>query len=263
MNNLDIPVARSVVVSGSKKWLVDYYSPGPPPIAVEFLDKKTKFYEKIVKLLDIRKTKDARAIMVAAKGTIDHDSINLATNFGIYIVMKGDDQGLRAAMSGGDLFDINNSTRNLLLSLRNKKIARECRAEILEILSKECLTHKEIVARLKLRFGERTVSTQLRSLRSKGEVVPLCRLEDGAAVFGLPGATYPVREGLSKSSRSVFIRRLILNFLKQKGRPSTYLEMMNYFGLKRNLVTSALRELKRRGEVTKTSEGWTLSKDRI
>jgi len=34
--------------------------------------------------------------------------------------------------------------------------------------------------------------------------------------------------------------------------------MMSHLGLRRNIVTSALRDLKRKGEVTKTEDGWTL-----
>ncbi|MEM2128451.1 MAG: hypothetical protein QXM93_02510 [Candidatus Methanomethyliaceae archaeon] len=254
----EIPGERNVLVPASRNWLVDYYSPGPPPIAVEILKNKSKFYEKIVKLLDIRKTIDARAIMVAARDTIDQDSINLALNFGIYLVIKGDEKGLRTALSGGDLVEVNNSTRALLLNVRNRNLARECRGEILELLGKECLTLKEIVSRLRLRFGERTVYAQLRLLRSRGDVISVCRLEDGKAVFGLPGAMYPLREDLSKSSRPTYTKNLILNFLKQRGVPSTYLEIMSRLGLKRNVVTSALRDLKRKGRVIKTQEGWTL-----
>ncbi|MBC7113448.1 MAG: hypothetical protein H5T34_05480 [Candidatus Methanomethyliales bacterium] len=258
MDSLGIPGARNVVVSGSKNWLLDYYSPGPPPIAVEFLNKKTKFYEKLVKLLDIRKTMDARAIMLAARGTIDRDAVNLALNFGIYLVMKGDDQGLKAALGGGDLTEVNNSTRAILLNMKNRKLASECRSEILDLLSRECLTIREIISRLRLRFGERTVYSQLRSLRTRGDVISVCRLEDGTAVFGLPGIIYPVREDLSRSSRAAYIKNLILNFLKEKGRPITYLEIMSHFSLKRSIVTSALRDLKRKGKVIKTQGGWTL-----
>jgi len=258
MDFLGIPGERNVVVPGSKNWLLDYYSPGPPPIAVEFLNKKTKFYEKLVKLLDVRKTMDARAIMLAARGTVDQDAVNLALNFGIYLVINGDDQGLKAALSGGDLAEVNNSTRAMLLNMRNRRLASECRREILELLSKECLTIREVASRLRLRFSERTVYSQLRSLHSRGEVISMCRLEDGTAVFGLPGAIYPVREDLSRSSRASYIKNLILNFLKEKGRPATYLEMMSHLGLRRNIVTSALRDLKRKGEVTKTLDGWTL-----
>ncbi|MCX8181862.1 MAG: hypothetical protein N3D12_01960 [Candidatus Methanomethyliaceae archaeon] len=258
MDSPEIPGEKNVVVSGSKNWLLDYYSPGPPPIAVEFLKKKTKFYEKLVKLLDIRKTRDARSIMIATRGTIDQDSINLALNFGIYLVMKGDDQNLRTALSGGDLVEVNNSTRSLLMNMRNRKLARECRGEILDILSKECLTLKEITSRLRLRFGERTAYAQLRSLRSRGNIISICRLEDGTAVFGLPGCVYPMREDFSKSSRAAYTKSLILNFLKQRGVTSTYIEIMSHLGLRRNVVTSALRDLRRKGLVIKTQEGWTL-----
>ncbi|MGC8935901.1 MAG: hypothetical protein ACP5KV_00850 [Candidatus Methanomethylicaceae archaeon] len=251
---------RNAVVAGSRNWLVDFYSPGPPPIVVEFLNKRNKFYEKIVKLLDLQKTKDARAIMVATRASIDQDCINLAMNFGIYLVLNGEEHSLKIALSGGDLVEVNNSTRTILLKMRNRNLAKECRNEILDLLSRECLTYKEIAARLNLRFGEKTVYAQLRSLRSKGNVVTLCRREDGTAIFGLPAVTYPVRDDLSRPSRALYIKNLILGLLKKRDKPITYLEIMSLLGLQRNIVTSALRDLRRRGLVSKTQDGWTLAR---
>lgn len=258
--SLGISGKRNAVVAGSRNWLVDFYSPGPPPIVVEFLNKRNRFYEKIVKLLDLQKTKDARAIMVATRGSIDQDCVNLAINFGIYLVLKGEENALKTALSGGDLVEVNNSTRTILLSMKSRKLARECRDEILELLSRECLTYKEIAARLNLRFGEKTVYAQLRSLRSKGNIITLCRKEDGTAIFGLTAVAYPVRDDLSRPSRAIYIKNLILGLLKKRGKPTTYIEIMSLLGLRRNIVTSALRDLRRQGLVSKTPEGWTLAR---
>lgn len=252
---------KNVVVLGSKKWLLDYYFKGPPPIAVELLTKRNKFFEKIVKLLDILKSKDARTIIVASRGTIDQDYLNIATNFRIYVVMKGDERNLKAAISGDDLLEVNNVTRDYIMKIRNRRLAKECRAEILDVLGKDCLTYKELTRRLKLRFNERTVYAQLRSLRLKQIVIALCRRESGEAVFGLPGVVYPLREDLSKTSRAAYIKKLVLNILRSEGRPISYLDIMKDLGLKRSVVTSALRDLKRKGEVARTADGWKYAKN--
>ncbi|MGQ9759916.1 MAG: winged helix-turn-helix domain-containing protein [Candidatus Methanomethylicaceae archaeon] len=249
---------RNIAVTGSRNWLIDYYFKGPPPVAIEFLSKRVKFYEKIVKLLDLKKMIDARSIMVVTKGAIDQDSLNLATNFGIYVVMVGDERGLKAALGGDDLQEVNGMARARLLITRSRKAAKECRSAILEALSKECLTYKELAERLKLRFSQRTVYVQLRLLRSKGIIETVCRREDGKAVFGLPGVSYTLREDLSKTSRVAYVKRLVLSFLISRSRPMSYVEIMRDMRLKRGVVTSALRDLKKRGMVERTAEGWVV-----
>lgn len=254
---------RNVAVIGSRKWLLDYYLKGPPPVAIEFLNKRSKFFEKIVKLLDLKKTIDARAILVASRGTIDQDSVSLANSFGIYIVLSNDESGFKGALTGGDIQEINGQTCARLLEMRSRKIAKECRVTILEVLGKECLTYKELSRRLNLRFSERTVYTQLRSLRSKGLIVPMYRRADGKVVFGLPGVEYPLREDLSKKSRVAYVKKLVLNLLRTRTKPMSYLEIMKELGLRRSLVTSALRDLKKKGAVVRGSDGWSIRSGHI
>ncbi|MEM4705935.1 MAG: winged helix-turn-helix domain-containing protein, partial [Candidatus Methanomethylicaceae archaeon] len=51
-----------------------------------------------------------------------------------------------------------------------------------------------------------------------------------------------------------YIRKLILNLIKSK--PMNYLEIMEIIGLSKNLITSTLRELRKKGMIKKEGDKW-------
>lgn len=243
------PWKKRAKASGTIEWLVDYYYEGPPPMVIDFLNRKKEFFEKFVKLLDIKRTKDARAIIFAKKSALDLKFIEISTSFGIYITT--DEDLLIKAINGEDVFEVNSI---VIKNFRSREVLKNCRSEILELLNNECLTLNEITERLSFKYERNTIKNQVRNLLSRGKILKLCRLNTGEVVYGLPGKIYRIRENLSKESKKKYIRKLILNLIKS--RPMNYLEIVETLGLSKNLVTSALRELKKKGMIRKEGEKW-------
>ncbi|MEM1573308.1 MAG: winged helix-turn-helix domain-containing protein [Candidatus Methanomethylicaceae archaeon] len=250
MKWIDIfPWKKYVKVYGTIEWLVDYYYEGPPPIVIEYLNRKKEFYEKFVKLLDIKKVKDARVVFFAKKNAIDLKFIEISTSFGIYMTINED--LLIKAINGEDLFEINSV---IIKNFRNREVLKNCKNEILELLNNECLTLNEIIERLSFKYEKNTIKNQVRNLLLHGKILKLCRLNTGEVIYGLPGKIYKIRDNLSKESKKKYIRKLILNLIKSK--PMNYLEIMEILGLSKNLITSTLRELRKKGMIKKEGDKW-------
>ncbi|MCQ5341271.1 MAG: winged helix-turn-helix domain-containing protein [Candidatus Methanomethylicia archaeon] len=245
-----LPWKEKIEIMGTKKWILDYYYEGPPPIVIELLNKKKEFYEKIVKLLDLQKTLYAKTILFLKK-PIDLELIDLATSFSIYIVK--DDDGVIKVINGEDIYEINNNTKK---NIKSKIIAKECRNSILEIIKDECLTTNEIIDKLKLRFNEKTIRSQIRKLLSKGEIVKLYRLNNGKLVFGIPNKIYPLRENVSKSSRSKYLKNIILSILEN--RSLTPSEIANIIKVDKSIIIPILRELRKEGKIKRIKNEWML-----
>jgi Mn-dependent DtxR family transcriptional regulator len=253
----------NAVVAGSRRWILDFYFPGPPPLVVEFLSRrnKRKFPEKLLKLLDLRKSKDARAILVFAPGALGFEDVQLALSFGIYSVMDGDQTSLKNAIKGLDVAEVNGALRERLLKTKSRGASLECREAILELLEKGWLTYKELAESLRWRFDPATVYAQLRTLQSKGAVKVLSRTRRGEGMFGLPNRVYPLRGDLSNPSKISYLTETINRFLEDKNRPVSYQEMANSLGVRRHIITSILGGLAKKGSVRKVEGGWALYKD--
>jgi len=254
----------NAVVAGSRRWLLDFYSPGPPPLVVEFLSRRDKrrFPEKLLKLLDVKRSRDARAVLIAAAGSVGSAEVQLATSFGIYLVIDGDQTSLKNAIKGGDVAEVNGASRERLLKTKSRSASLECREAIMELLEKGWLTYKELVESLRWRFDSATVYAQLRTLQSKGMVKVLSRTRRGEGVFGLPGRVYPIRGDLSGPSKLSYLAETIRRLLESKDRPVGYQEMTNSLGVRRHVVTSVLRGLARSGSIRKVEGGWALAGDK-
>lgn len=246
-------------VTASKNWTIDFFSRGPPPVAVDCLSRRnrTLFYEKLVKLLDIRKYTDARAILVVDPGSIGPEEVQLASSFEIFVVLDTDASSLRAASEGGELGEINGKALASILSGRSSKVARECRSAILELLEKNWFTQSELEEQLRWRFSPRTVGSQIKTLERTGHILSLGRTVRGESLFGLPGRLYPLRGDLSNSSRRGCLSKNIKAILEDCERPMTYDEIVARVGAGKHTVTALLRELRRQGFVRKSEEGWT------
>jgi len=254
----------NAVVSGSRRWLLDIYSPGPPPLAVEFLSRrnKRKFPEKLLKLLDLKKSRDARAVLVVAPGAVGSEDVQLASSFGIYLVIDGDQTSLKSAIKGGDVTEVNVTSRERLLKTKSRGASLECREAIMELLETGWLTYEELAEQLRWRFDPATVYAQLRALQSRGKVKVLSRTRRGEGVFGLPDKVYPIRADLSGHSKISYLAETISRLLEGKDRPVGYQEMANSLGVRRHVVTSVLRGLAKSGSIQKVEGGWALAGDK-
>jgi len=254
----------NAVVAGSRRWLLDFYSPGPPPLVVEFLSRRNKrrFPEKLLKLLDLKKSRDARAVLVVAPGAVGSEDVQLASSFGIYLVIDGDQTSLKNAIKGGDVAEVGDASRERLLRTKSRDASLECREAIMELLDKGWLTYKEMAEQLRWRFDPTTVYAQLRTLQSKGAVKVLSRTGRGEGIFGLPGKVYPIRGDLSGPSKISYLAETISGLLESKDRPVSYQEMANSLGVRRHVVTSVLRGLAKSGSVRKVEGGWALAGDK-
>jgi predicted ArsR family transcriptional regulator len=255
----------NTIVTGSRRWLLDFYSPGPPPLVVEFLSRKNrhKFSEKLLKLLDLKKSRDARGVLVVAPGAVSSDDVQLASSFVIYLVIDGDQTSLKSAIKGGDVAEVNGASRERLLKIKSKGASLECREAIIELLEKGWLTYKELAESLRWRFDPATVYAQLRALQSKSAVKVLSRTRRGEGVFGLPDKFYSVRSDLSSLSKVSYLAETISRILKGKDRPVSYQEMANLLGVRRHVVTSVLRGLAKKGSVRKVEGGWASGDNRL
>jgi predicted transcriptional regulator len=251
----------NTVIAGTRRWILDFYSPGPPPLVLEFLSRrnKRKFPEKLLKLIDLKTSRDARAVLVVAPGAVSSEDVQLATSFAIYLVIDGDQPSLKNALRGGDVVEVNGASRERHLKIKSKSVSLECREAITELLEKGWLTYKELAESLRWRFDSATVYTQLRSLQSKGTVKVLSRTKKGEGIFGLPNKFYSIRGDLSKLSKIRYLEETIFGILDNKGQPMGYQEITILLGVKRHVVTSILRGLTKKGSIRKVGGGWTLN----
>ncbi len=245
-------------VDGTCEWMVDFYSPGPPPFVVEYLSRsKRDYYEKLVKLLDVKAKLDARAIMVVPRRSLDLRKVQLAGSFGVYVVVEGDTDALRRAVQGEDVTALNELACAPLLRVKNRVSARRCRELIVGLLEEGWLTAGELEERLGWGYDAKTVRSQLRTLQLGGLVEVVARARSGEGLYGLPGAPCRLRGDLSRRSRGECLRKMIAGALSAAGRPLTSAEIATSLGVPRGIATSTLRELCRAGAARMVDGGWT------
>jgi len=228
--------------------VVEYLS-GPNP--------KRDYYEKLVKLLDIKARLDARVIMVVPKRSLDLRKVQLAGSFGVYVVVEGDTDALRRAMQGEDLTAVNELACAPPLRVKNRASASKCRELIVGLLEEGWLTAGELEERLGWGYDAKTVRAQLRTLQLGGQVKVVARARSGEGLYGLPGTPCRLREDLSRRSRGECLRRMITGALSAAGRPLTSAEIAGLLGVPRGIAASMLRGLCRAGAARRVDGGWT------
>jgi len=251
---------RNAHVEASREWIVDFFNKGPPPLVIEFLHRKEqmRFYEKMIKLLDIQKSCDARSVLIVSTHAVGPEEIRLASHFEIYVVAEDDEESFRTAVSGGDL-EINRVVMEKIVSHKSRKFSEDCRAAILELLEKRWLTVQELKEQLRWRYSQKTVISQVRTMRKKGEVLILGRTTRGEGIFGIPGTIYSIREDLSNPTKIVHLSRTVIDLLRSTEHPIPYDRIANSLGAKKHEITAVLRELRKKGQVKRERRGWTAS----
>jgi hypothetical protein len=249
-------------ITGTKDWGLTYFSKGPPPIAIAYLQRKRSglFFEELVKLSDIRTVLDARSILVADLGAIKPDAIQLATNLGVYVIIDSDETSLQEALRGVDVSEVNRASQIRLLRKKRRSASQECRSLILNLLSKKWMTLQELEEQLKWRFDRRTVRFQARELQHEGKLSVLGRTKFGEGLLGLPTGHYHVRQDLSVSTMNLFLAREILYIMEGKEKPLTYREISEKLWIKGHVATAILRELASKGAVEKSGSGWKIKR---
>src|SRR5512136_489808 len=232
-------------ITGSRVWILSFFSQGPPPVAVVHLHKKRErlFFEELVKLSDIQRVWDARAILVATPKTIKPDEIQLATNSGVYAVLDGDVANFQVALGGGEISEVNRATQVQLLGKKSRSASQECRSLILNLLSKKWMTMRELEEQLQWRFDGRTVRTQVRRLQRMGKLCVRGRTNLGGGLIGTPSGRYQARPDLSVPTMGLFLSQEITQLIEREMKPMSYREISEKLGIKAHVTTAILREL--------------------
>jgi hypothetical protein len=247
-------------ISASRAWFLTFFSDGPPPVALAYLPGKREraFFEELVKLSDIKKVWDARAILVASPKAINTDGVQLVTNSGVYAVLDGDNADLEAALAGRDVSEVNGVTQAKLLGKRSRSVSQECRTLELDLLSKRWMTLRELEEQLRWRFDARTVKTQARSLQRGGKLCVCGRTVSGEGLLGTPDGRYKVRPDLSAPTARTLLSREILYLLRLGMKPLNYRDISERLGINAHVVIATMRGLAKEGSVEKKGDGWML-----
>lgn len=245
-------------VVASRSWPISFFSEGPPPVAVAFLKsmKKRAFFEELVKLSDIKKVLDARPVLVTRHNTIDAEGVQLATGFGIFVVLEGDSKNFEAALNGEDVSDVNTSTKERLLVKKSRSASKECRTLELDLLSKKWMTLRELEEQLRWRFEACTIRSQARSLQRGGKACVCGRTETGEGLLGTPDGIYKIRSDLSAPTVKKALSMQILRLIEVEAKPLDYKEISEKLGVRAHVATAALRALAKKGLVEKRGSKW-------
>ncbi|MEJ5292929.1 MAG: hypothetical protein WHS82_04945 [Candidatus Methanosuratincola sp.] len=256
--------AQAGVVNATLPWQVAFYSAGPPPVVADLLTsaRRGAFYMELVKLSDIRKTLDARTILVSARRRLGIEEVRLATSFGVCVVRDDDSEGLRMASGGADVGEVNSRFVASVMRNRSRRVASECRGVILALLKEKWLTPGELVSELQLSFDAKTVVNQLRSLARCGTIHLLGRTVSGEGLYGLPGIQYPVRADLSKTSKLKYLRGAVTQVLASCDRPVSSAEISEILNVSKHQIRSLLKKLANERKTTRTSDGWILFREK-
>uniref|UniRef100_A0A7C3F1U0 Uncharacterized protein n=1 Tax=Candidatus Methanomethylicus mesodigestus TaxID=1867258 RepID=A0A7C3F1U0_9CREN len=248
-------------VMGTVKWQVDFYHKGPPPIAIAEL-KKTKSdpFRELLKLIDIKASYDARCIMISAKERVDEDLLSLATKYGIYVALEGDQQSLAKALSGGDVPEVNSAARESIIQINCRKLSKECRSGIEALLQNNALTYKEILSELKYKYDKKIIYNQLRYLLTKNKIILLGRTSLGEGIYGYPRKAYPIRIDMSKASKANYLSEKVLSLLDAASAPISTEDMAVRLQCSRHMVRAIIRNLSKENQVLKKGGGWVVLK---
>ncbi len=246
-------------LTASADWVLDCFLPGPPPVAVELLKRRGRglFFEKVVKLQDVRRSIDCRTVIVAGYAP-SPEQVRVCTAAGISVALGGDLEGIRQALRGAPCEEVNGRPALQILKRRNRARSARCRGELLAAFGEEWMTLDEAKSRLRWSFSGEEVVAQVRSLLASGEVALLARTRDGDGVYGLIGRAYAPRADLSDRCRKGASRRAVLEALV--GRPGlTSAEVAEACGMPAEQARVSLRDLARMSKVVKDGTVWRLS----
>lgn len=245
-------------LTASAEWVLDCLLPGPPPVAVELLARRGRglFFEKVVKLQDIRRSMDCRTVIVAGYA-LSPEQIRICTAAGISVALGGDPEGVSQALRGTPCEEVNGRSALRILKRRNRARSARCRGELLAAFGVEWMTLDEAKSRLRWSFSEVEVAAQVRSLLASGEVALLARTRDGEGVYGLMGRAYAPREDLSERCRKGAFRQAVIDALA--GRTGlTSAEVAEACGMSADRARVSLRDLARMSKVAKDGAFWRL-----
>lgn len=259
MTNLNVKGEFNTLVTGTVRWKVDFYCKGPPPVAIVELKKaKIDPFGELLKLMDIKASFDARSVLISPKVKIDTALIDLATKYGIYVVLDDDQKSLGKALSGSDVSEVNSAVRESIVKSNCRYLIKECRAEIEALLENNALTYKEIFSDLKYKYNNKIIYNQIRYLLSKKKIILLGRTSLGDGIYGHPGKIYPIRADMSKPSKTNYLTKNILSMLDTASAPISTEEMATRLQCSRHVVRAIIRNLSRENHVLKEGEGWAI-----
>ncbi len=245
--------------TASADWVLDYYLPGPPPVAVDLLLRRGRglFFEKVVKLQDLRRFMDCRTVIVAGYPP-SPDQIRICGASGISIALITDQEGIGHALSGTPCEEVNRRTELQILKRQNRARSEKCRGELLAAFRQECMTMGEAKAKLRWSYSEGEVASQLRALLSSGDIKMLARAKDGGGIYGICGTKCGLRADLSDRCRKEATRRAVTEALA--GRPSgmTAVEVAEACGIPVIQSRICLRDLAKASTVSKEGAVWRL-----
>lgn len=247
---------RGIWVDGSIRWRVDFIRRGVPPVMIGSLPTRSQgFFRKLVMFLDIKRYNDARAILLIRRGAVQPEDVQLASSFGIYVVIEKDNSSLKSAAEGAEVGEINQRTL-ISISRKSRSASGECMARILELLNARWLTARELQEELRWQLDPRTVYSRIRVLERKRAITVLGRTKKGEGIFGIPGVFYRMRNDLSAPSKKEYVSYAIMTLLNDKDR--TYSEISESTGIEKHTVAAALRGLSRQGSVRRFGNLWTI-----
>jgi len=242
----------------SADWVLDCFLPGPPPVAVELLTRRGggPFFEKVVKLQDIRRSMDCRTVIVAGYAP-SPEQIRICTAAGISVALGGDKDGISEALRGAPCEEVNRRSALQIPKRRDRARSARCRGELLAAFGGEWMTLDEAKSLLRWRFSEDEVAAQVRSLLASGEISLLARTRYGDGVYGLRGRAYAPRADLSYRCRKDASRRAVLDALAG-GKGLTPAEVAAACGMSADRTRISLRDLARMSKVVKCGAVWRL-----
>lgn|GEM_PF-3214021 len=261
LKELNLSYRAKAKVKGSKSWEVDFLVQYLYPIAIEVLRGKRcsldQFYHKLFKLLDLKRYIDLKPIIICIDNKLLVEDLYVALNYGVYVVF--DKEGLRKAIEGADVKEVNLQLSEKLFKKASSEQAEACRKAIIERLSSKALSKEELIEQLSTSFHRKTVETQLKALVKRKVVKAIARRADGKALYSLLHKHVHVYD-VSKRSRRQMLRQAILEALKSSEKPLNVHVLANMVGVGEHLyyIAPILHKLRREGLVDKVGDGWVL-----
>lgn len=242
-------------------WVLDFFIRGPPPIAIEYLTKqaKGKIYEKLVKLEDVRRSMDCRAVIIT-NFTPKPDAAKLCSASGISLVLETDIEGLTLALGGALPEEVNQRIFLHFLKSRDRQHVRKCREDLRAALDEECLTLKEVVSRLKWTYSEKDIAGQVRRLLRSGEITILARNRRGEGIYGAPDRSYRFRADLSGRCRKEAVRSAALALVSKSHNGVESGEIATALNITLDAARICLRDLAKQSKILKKGNAWHTKK---
>jgi len=245
--------------TASDEWVLDCLIPGPPPVAVELLSRRSggHFYEKVVKLQDLRRAMDCRTVIITGFAP-SQGQIRLCTAAGISIVLARDAEGVRLALGGTSCEEANRRAILHILKSHDRVRSAKCREGLLAAFRDDWLTLGEAKSRLRWSYSEEDVAAQVRSLLASGKIALLARSRDGSGIYGVRGRSYAPRDDLSERCRKEASRQAVKEVLAKHTGGMTSSEVAEACRMPVERARICLRDLSKRSKVAKEGTLWRL-----